>query len=136
MIVLDASVALAWLFVDEESPDADSIMERIAVEGAVVPSLWRIEIANSLNTSRRHGRSDPSVVAQALHQLAKLPIMEDIETGARAWSDTMALAREEGLTVYDATYLELALRRGLPLASGDKALIAAARRRGLDVLAP
>lgn len=135
MIVLDASVTLAWLFADEHSAAADAVMDQVAIEGAVVPSLWRIETANSLNASIRRGRSDPTVVAKAIDELSNLSIVEDNETGARAWSDTMVLARNEGLTVYDATYLELALRRALPLASGDKALVAAANRRGLEVLA-
>lgn len=111
-------------------------MAEVAVHGAVVPSLWRIEIANTLCNSTRRGRSDSAFVRAAIGQLEKLPIREDDQTGLMAWSYTMALANEEGLTVYDATYLELALRRGLPLATGDRDLIAAGGRRGLEVLTP
>ena len=134
MIVLDASMALAWLFADEISPNADAVLEQVSTDGAIVPSLWRIEIANTLNNSLRRGRSDKAIVERAIAQLEELPIRDDGETGARVWSDTMALAQEEELTVYDATYLELALRLALPLATGDKALIAAAGRRHLNVL--
>ena len=129
-------MTLAWLFTDEFSPGAEAVLENVSVAGAIVPSLWRIEIANTLTNAMHRGRSDGAFIARAIEELQKLPIEEDGQTGNKAWSETMALAQEERLTVYDATYLELAVRRGLALGTGDKALMVAARNRGVEVLAP
>lgn len=121
---------------DETSGDADTVLQTIAHEGAVVPGLWRLEIANSLRNAVRRKRCDEGFVIAAIARLEDLPIVEDPHTSASAWFDTSDLARDEGLTVYDASYLELALRRNLPLATGDKALIAAGKRRGVEVFTP
>lgn len=133
-LVLDASVALGWLFADERTPTVDALLDRVAEEGAVVPGLWALEVANALQTALRRGRIDASFRSQALALLSRLPITVDDETAARAWGDTQTLADRFGLTLYDAAYLELAMRKGLPLATADGQLRDAAIGAGVLVM--
>ncbi|EGY00761.1 hypothetical protein AZA_53402 [Nitrospirillum viridazoti Y2] len=133
-IVLDASMAVAWLFDDERTASAHTVMLRVVAEGAFVPTLWRLEVANVLRNAVRRGRCDEAYVDRSLTRLGRIAIQSDEETDSQAWTTTRRLAREEDLMLYDSAYLELALRRDIPLASCDAALIAAARRRGLEVL--
>lgn len=133
-LVLDASIAVAWLFDDERTEAAHAAMRQVVAEGAVVPSLWRLEVANVLRNAVRRGRCNEAYVDRSLARLARLAIKRDEETDNQAWGMTRTLARREDLSLYDAAYLELAIRRNLPLASCDKALLAAATRRKLAVL--
>lgn len=133
-LVLDASMTIAWLFDDERTEAAHAIMHRIVVEGAIVPSLWRLEVANVLRNAVRRGRCDEDYVDRSLERLGHLAIKIDDETDVHAWGSTRRLAREQGLTLYDAAYLELAIRRERPLASCDRDLIAAAGRRSVEIL--
>jgi predicted nucleic acid-binding protein len=132
-LVIDSSAALSWCFEDEASPESDALFERVRDQGAVVPGLWHLEVANVLLQAEKRGRIAAGDVATRLELIAELPITTDTETTARAWREILALARAEGLTTYDATYLELAIRRGLPLQTKDEALIAAAERSGVAV---
>ena len=132
--VLDCSVAVAWLFEDEARPETDALLDRTMENGAFVPGLWRLEVGNVLSQAERRRRIDASKVASYVDVLAQLPIATDTETEERALRETLALARREHLTTYDAAYLEIAMRRGVPLATLDKALIRAARRVGVDTL--
>lgn len=132
--VLDCSVAVAWFFEDEANPETDALLDRTMESGALVPGLWRLEIGNVLSKAERRRRIDPSKVASYVDVLAELPIATDTETEERALRETLALARQENLTTYDAAYLEVAMRRGVPLATLDKALIRAARRVGVATL--
>jgi predicted nucleic acid-binding protein len=133
-LVLDSSVTLAWVYTDERTPAVASIEDRVAMSGAWVPQLWRLEVANSLQIGIRRGRLSPEERAEWLVDFASLNIVSDSETDARAWSDTLALSTRFGLTVYDAAYLELAHRRGLPLASLDRELRASAEELGVPLL--
>lgn len=133
-VVLDGSVALAWCFEDEATAEIDALFDRIAERGAHVPSLWRLEVANGLQTAIRRKRIDAAYRDLALSRLMAQRVTVDSETDRYAWSATVRLAEHHGLTVYDASYLELALRLGLPLATADKALIAAAQSVGLPPL--
>jgi predicted nucleic acid-binding protein len=132
-LVIDSSVALSWCFEDEASPESDALFERVRDQGAVVPALWHLEVANVLLQAEKRGRIATGDVTLRLELIAELPITTDNETTARAWREILALARAEGLTTYDATYLELAIRRGLPLQTKDEALIGAAKRSGVAV---
>ena len=132
-LVIDSSAALSWCFEDEASPRSDALFEQVRDHGAVVPGLWHLELANVLLHAERRGRITAADVAMRLALIGELPIATDGETTARAWREILALARSEGLTAYDATYLELAIRRGLPLLTKDEALIAAAARTGVAV---
>lgn len=129
--VLDSSVTLSWLFPDERSGTSGIWLDRLAQEGACVPELWPLEVGNALLTAQRRGRIFEEQRLKALRALTDMPIEIDRETSRRAWRETMQLAETHGLTLYDATYLELAIRRDLPLATFDESLEAAARRFGL-----
>jgi predicted nucleic acid-binding protein len=132
-LVIDSSVAPTWCFEDEASQRSDALLEHVRDEGAVVPGLWHLEVVNVLLQAEKRGRITAADIAMRLELIAELPIDTDNETAARAWREILALARAEGLTTYDAAYLELAIRRGLPLLTKDQALIAAAQRTGVAV---
>jgi predicted nucleic acid-binding protein len=134
-LVIDSSAALSWCFEDEASPESDALFEQVRDQGAVVPGLWHLEVANVLLQAERRGRITTGDVAMRLELIADLPITTDNQTTARAWREILPLARAEGLTTYDAAYLELAMRRGLPLVTKDGALIAAAGRSGVAIAA-
>lgn len=133
-IVIDASVTIAWIFAAERAEGPRLALRRVVAEGAVVPSLWRLEVANVLQVAVRRGRCDQSYADRSLDRLKRLAIAIDQETDTHAWAETRRLALMKGLTLYDAAYLELALRLDRPLASRDVALAAAASRSGLDVI--
>jgi predicted nucleic acid-binding protein len=131
-LVLDASVVMAWTIPDDAQVDrATAVMQQVTGDGAVVPGLWRLEVGNALLMAERRGRLHAVQLADALRLLEGLPIETDPETGLRAWTATASLARRHRLSLYDACYLELALRRGLNLASFDAALVAAAEAEGV-----
>jgi predicted nucleic acid-binding protein len=132
--VLDASLTLSWYFEDERTPAANAVLDVVVASGAVVPSLWRAEVANGLQMALRRNRIDAEFRNRALQHLGLLSITVDRETDTYVWSSALALADRFDLTIYDATYLELAQRRGLPLASLDKELNAAARALGVSVV--
>jgi predicted nucleic acid-binding protein len=134
-LVLDASMTIAWLFDDERTEAAHTVLRRVVAEGAIVPSLWRLEVANVMRNAVRRGRCNEVYVDRSLARLARLAIKRDEETDDHAWGSTRTLARNEELSLYDAAYLELAIRRRMPLASCDRALLAAAVRRKVEVFA-
>ncbi len=134
-LVLDASLTLSWYFEDERSDAADSALSRVVEEGAVVPGLWRLEVANALQVSVRRRRLAAGFRDKALAALARLPITVDAETDRHAWSATLRMADRFGLTLYDAAYLELAHRRSLPLASLDRDLRKAATAMNIGLVA-
>lgn len=129
--MLDGSAALAWCFEDERTPALDALRLRVAEHGAVVPSLWRLEVANGLIAAVRRGRLAAGRRDALLEALLGMDIGIDTETDRHAWSGTVRLAEAHGLTAYDAVYLELAQRRRLPLATVDAALARAARAAGV-----
>ncbi len=133
-LVLDASMTIAWLLDGEQTEAAHAVLRRVVADGAVVPSLWRLEVANVLRNAVRRGRCDEAYVDRSLGRLGRLAIMVDSETDDHAWGATRTLAREYGLTLYDAAYLELAVRLGRPLASCDAALIASAQRASVEIV--
>jgi predicted nucleic acid-binding protein len=134
--VLDGSVALSWYFADEANAHADAIAALFPNVEAFVPALWHLEIANALVMGERRKRSTVAQAAKWLGHLSTLPVIVDGETTARAWADTLSLARTHTLTAYDAAYLELALRLGLPLATLDRELKTACANAGVTVFQP
>jgi predicted nucleic acid-binding protein len=132
--VLDASVTLAWCFEDEATTAARQILARLAAEAASVPAIWPIEVANVLALAERRRRITPADSAEFIAKLENMVILVDGETSLRAFGRILDLAREERLTAYDAAYLELAMRLGVPLASKDADLCDAAQRLGVSVL--
>ena len=133
-LVLDSSVTLARLFNDEGGTGVDEVFGRIAASGAHVPTLWRLEVANSLTVGVRRGRISATFRDQSLADLALLNIVSDAGTDAAAWFATLGLADRHRLKLYDAAYLELALRLNLPLATLDDDLRVAASALGLVVM--
>ena len=134
-LVLDASAALALAFRDGDPALAERTEARLAAGGAVVPQHWPLEVANSLLIALRRGRLSPASADRARELLLALPVDVDQSTGEFAWSRGFALAERLGLTVYDAVYLELALRLDAPLATLDQTLARAAREAGATLLA-
>ena len=133
-LVLDASITITWLFEDEHTAAAHAILRRVVAEGAFVPNLWRLEVANVLRNAVRRGRCNEAYVDRSLARLSRLAIESDEETDHHAWGATRKLSRDAQVTLYDAAYLELAIRKRVPLASCDEALLAAASRRKVEVL--
>lgn len=133
-LVLDSSVTLAWVYEEETTDAVLGVFRSIQQGGAWVPSLWRLEVANVLEMSIRRGIRDPAFQDATLADLAEMPIQVDAETDHHAWGATRRLAAQHGLTLYDASYLELARRRGLPLATLDKALRKSAEAEGIPLL--
>ncbi len=133
-LVLDSSATLAWIHDSETTAAIRLVFERVAEDGAVVPSLWRLEVANGLTMAVRRRRIDQALRDAALADLALLDIIADTQSDAVAWGETLGLADRFGLTVYDAAYVELAQRRGLPLATLDRPMRDAAREVGVVVL--
>lgn len=129
--VLDGSVTMVWGFDDEADAYAESILDRMPDLQAHVPGLWPLEVANVLLVGERRRRMTPADTSRFLAILEAFPIAVDDETVTRAWADTTHLARAHNLSAYDAAYLELALRRGLPLATLDDKLKAAAAAVGV-----
>ena len=132
--VLDASLALAWCFDEERSAEVDGVLDRLDAVQGFVPALWPYEVANSLLRAVRRGRLDGDGMARALGLLRGLPIAVDTDSAETAFGTVLELATRTGLTVYDASYLELARRLELPLATLDQELGRAAASLGVPVL--
>ena len=133
-VVLDSSMTLSWLFADEGDEGSDAVLDRLVEEEAVVPSLWPLEVANALLVGERRGRVARTDSIAFVELLDALSITLDVQTLERPFRDILPLSREEGLSVYDGAYLELALRLQVPLATKDARLAKAAGRLGLTVL--
>jgi len=133
-MVIDASLALAWCFKDELTETATRLLEELRSGAAAVPLLWPIEVANVLAIAERRKRITLAERAQLIALLETLEIDVDGETSALAFTRILDLAREQRLTAYDAAYLELAMRLGVPLASKDGDLCDAAERVGVKAV--
>jgi len=129
--VLDASTTGCWAFDDEAHPVANLALNRLRDDQARAPTLWWFEVRNILISSERRGRLEEADTETFLRTLARLGVAVDREPDE---ASVLALARRHRLTVYDAAYLELAQRQGLPLATLDDELAEAARREGIELL--
>ena len=133
--VIDCSVAVTWCFEDEATRASDGLLDRLGEESAAAPAIWPLELGNVLVMAERRGRIDAAQLAEFVALMRDLPVAIDQETPQHALDEVLALARAERLTTYDASYLELAMRLGVPLATQDKELRQAAERLGTPVLA-
>lgn len=133
-LLLDSSMTLSWYFEDEESEASQAVFDDVSENGAVVPALWRFEVANGLQLAVRRKRIGPAYRDDSLADLAMLDVTIDPESDTHAWSASVKLAERHTLTVYDAAYLELAQRRRLALATLDRALIRAGKAEGVPVI--
>ena len=136
MLVLDASMALAWLIRRADQSEADLAIRAFSVvvhTGALIPSLWHAEITNTLLVFERARKLTEQDSTSFLNDLGRLELLEDEEPHKQLQGRLLDLGRRYGLTAYDAVYLELALRTGLPLATFDRQLAEAARKAGARV---
>lgn len=133
-LVPDGSAALAWCFEDETTDETRRLFDRVERFGAVVPPIWAFEVANALLVGERRGRVVAGRTPLLIDVLRQLPIRIDPLADLSRISATLDLARREGLSVYDASYLELALRTGLPLATSDRAMARAAAACSVDLV--
>lgn len=133
-MVVDSSVTLTWCFEDEQTAASLVLLEQVVENGAMAPSLWPLEVLNALIMAERRKRVDAAQRQRLTGFLRDLPITLDDDTAAQSWTATIQLAERHRLTVYDAAYLELAQRRGLPLASLDQELRAAAEVTGVALV--
>jgi len=132
--VADASVAIAWVHPAQATPETDAMLDRLSAgDSLVVPALWPLEVANALTVLRRRRKLTPDEARTAIEIIRELPAVIDHEAAAVAFTRLVDLASEHELTVYDATYIELATRRQLPLASNDARMKQAAIRSGVDL---
>jgi predicted nucleic acid-binding protein len=133
-LVVDASVALAWVLPGEATPRTNELHERVKEEGAIASHLWRLEVANIVLQSERAQRITGADTVRIMGILGSLPIAIDIAGVDQAFSSVVELARTHGLTTYDASYLEVAMRLAYPLATDDEDLRAAAQAVGVELL--
>lgn len=127
--VIDASVVLAWCFSDETAPTADHVAEMFKKgDTALVPSFWPHEVVNALLVGEKRKRISKQLAQEFLEDLAKLPILLEQSPAKIVFERIQHLSREHGLTAYDSAYLNLALDRGLPIATLDADLIRACKR--------
>ena len=132
---LDCSATVPWVFASEATVETDAVLDALAAgDKAWVPALWHLELGNVLLGAQRKGRIDKAGVEKFLAALDVFDIEVDAETVGVAWTRTLALAESFGLTVYDAAYLELTLRRGLPLATLGRSLRLAMQKGGRRLL--
>jgi predicted nucleic acid-binding protein len=132
--VLDASVALAWVFGDEDNAYAETVLDLLAEEPGVVPSIWPLEVGNGLLAGLRRRRLELQDVDHAQSLLAALPIAVRRFGLNEVFDEVLFVAREHNLSVYDASYLAVAVAERSPLATNDVALLAAASAVGVPLV--
>ncbi len=133
--VVDNSVVMSWCFKDETNNYADTVLNRLAEAAAVVPSIWPLEVVNVLLVVERQKRLSESESIRFITLLSQLPIVVEYERPDMMMKELLALARANSLSSYGASYLDLAMRKGLPIATLDNKLIEAARRIDVPILA-
>lgn len=132
--VLDCSVVMAWCFEDEADTYADSVLSLLTESESIVPCIWPLEVANVLLVAERRKRLTEAASHQFTGLLSELPIIIDYESPDRAMSEILFLGRQQGLSSYDAAYLELAMREGIPLATRDSRLRKVSGKCGVKVI--
>ncbi len=135
LLIVDASVAVAWWISQETSETTDRILIAAARTGILVPAIWWLEVTNTMVLAERRGRLNPEDWSKFERMLSSFSVTTDRLNPERIVTNVARLSQQYGLTVYDASYLELAIRRGAQLATLDKALIAAATRAGVVLFA-
>jgi predicted nucleic acid-binding protein len=135
-IVLDASVALSWAFDDEGGEYGAAVLQRLRTAEAVVPTVWPLEVANAPAVGERRGRLTPAESGRFARLLLSLPISMEPAERSGSLESNLRLARNRDLSAYDAGYLDLAIRYGLPLATLDGGLRTAAEAEGVEIFRP
>ncbi len=132
-MVVDASTALAWCFPDENSEYADAVLVALKGKTILVPSIWPLEIANAVLVGERMKRLRRPEIQRFIALMEGLPLAQDSQTVGEHIGNVLPLAREYGLSAYDAAYLELAIRYEAPLATLDGKLRRAAQKAGVSI---
>ena len=132
--IIDNSVVMAWCFEDEINPYADAVLDRLSQSTAIVPSIWPLEVVNVLLVAERRKRLKQGDSVRFITLLSQLPIVVEHEWPERVMKDLLALGRANNLSSYDASYLDLAIRKDCPLATLDKKLIKAAKKNSINIL--
>jgi len=132
--VVDNSVVMSWCFKDQANPYADSVLERLTEAVAYVPSVWPLEVVNVLVAAERKKYISEAGSVHFISLLSQLPIHVEYESGEKTMKDLLGLARAHVLSSYDASYLDLAMRKGLPLATLDEKLRRAAASANVFIL--
>lgn len=132
--VVDNSVVMTWCFSDETNKYSDAILDSLNTSTAFVPSIWPLEVGNVLLVAERRKRLSEADSTRFITLLSELPIVIEQEQPERMMKDILALARKYKISTYDASYIDLAMRKGLPIASLDKDLRKAARRSRVAIL--
>ena len=133
-IVVDASVALAWCFPDESSENADSVLMKLKDQSLLVPAVWALEISNALLVGERQRRLKQPEISRFIGLLGSLSIVQESQSVSEGVINILLLARDYGLSAYDAAYLELAIRHNAALATLDRSLQKAAGKAGVLIL--
>ena len=131
--VIDASIAARWIFEDEAAA-GDDLLDVLLADGAIAPEIWLLEVTNMTRSGERRGRLTAASAQDRLREIARLPIAFEPMTRECAFVRIPLLARDHGLTAYDAAYLELAARSNRSLATLDLALRSAAQNLGIKLL--
>lgn len=134
--VIDNSVVMSWCFEDEGDPYADAVLESLKDGEAFVPGIWPLELGNVLLVAERKKRLDKASAVRFLELVIGLPLTVEQETPRRTLTEIVSLAREQRLSTYDASYLDLAMRMGLPLSTLDASIRKAAKRLGIPTYEP
>jgi len=134
IFVIDNSVVMTWCFKDEENPYADDILDSLENATAYVPSIWPLEVGNVLLVAERKKRLSEADSIRFIALITELPIIIEQESPERMIKEIFALARKHELSSYDASYLDLAMRKGLPIATLDNNLIDAAKRSQVPIV--
>jgi predicted nucleic acid-binding protein len=133
--VIDNSVVMSWCFKDESSRYADTILDSLVESTALVPSIWPLEVVNVLLVAERRNRLSEADSIRFITLLSQLPISVEQVQPESVMIEILALAREHKLSSYDASYLNLAMSKGLPIATLDKGLRSAAKKAQVPILA-
>ncbi len=132
--VLDASIALSWCFSDEGTPKTINLLEKLETGSAMVPSIWFLEISNILVMAEKRKRISYGKIMEFFSLIEVLDIQVDSYSVDMSYKAIFSIAHKENLTSYDAAYVELAVRNGLPLAGKDIALLKAAKKQGVKII--
>lgn len=134
LFVIDNSVVMSWCFKDEENQYADSVLDKLSKATGLVPAIWPLEVINVLLVAERRKRLSEADSVRFITLLSQLPIVVEYERPEQTMTDLLSLARVNNLSSYDATYMDLAMRKGVPMATLDKNLIKAAKAVNIKIL--
>jgi len=132
--VIDNSIVMSWCFKDETSEYTDAVLNRLEYSTAFVPSIWPLEVGNVLLVAERNKRLRQADSIRFIALLSELPIIVEPESPDRMMNEIVSIARAYDLSTYDASYLDLAMRKGIPIATLDKGLLRAAKKSNVPVI--